>query len=324
MVVRVRRVGRMDRSGLPEQLAAVLAPYGERNAFNPSVLVDGDTVHLVFRAFGPGSTAKPFRAYWTALRRTPDGLEPGELVDLTAHAAAHGVGPVADPKLFAHDGRVLVTFNTGFTHPEPNGLGVIALTPTLGPPQWCELEGRARIEKNWAFHTGDDGGLAAIYGLAPLVRLRLAKGVVGSGDALVFERVTARPGADDASAGLEGAVGLGWRRSLSLGSQPVRAGDDLLLVGHEKLYRTGRDGEERRGYVGRLVRVRGERVTVHPDRLVHSWRDARPRPGVHNPRALFVTYFSGLALADDRLLVGYGINDLSGGFAFLDRRYLRP
>ena len=61
---------------------------------------------------------------------------------------------------------------------------------------------------------------------------------------------------------------------------------------------------------------------VHPDRLIHSLRDARPRRGAHNPNALFVTYFSGLTPCDDGYLVGYGINDVDYGFARLSNDYV--
>ncbi len=314
-----RQVGKMAVDDLPGRLTAWLAPLADRNLFNPSILSVDGILHLVYRAFAPGSTTKPFRAYYTRFDPALGPDQPTQLVDLTE---ASGVEKVADPKLFEADGRVFATFNTGHLTPEArNEVYVMQVAPELSTPQRCVLEPRRATEKNWAFFIRD-GVLRVFYSLDPLTELTLVSGRLGGDDDLVFRHPTAPVEAGSPQLG-EGRWLLLGKRKLTLGTQPVLFDGDLYLVAHEKL-----NVSKYRVYVGKLVRLRRdaaghERMTLSSHRLIHSRRAAWPHlGGVHNPTVLCVTYFSGLTVHDGRLLVSYGINDTHAGFAQLSPRLM--
>jgi hypothetical protein len=281
------------------RLRELLASTGSANPINPSMRLVGSDLFVAFRALGPGGP--PFRAL-LVVDRAGAGRE---VVDLTDHAAALGVPVVADPKLVELGGRVHVTFNTGYDRVR-NELYLMEVSPRLGPPRRCEYAGRTAVEKNWAFFEAG-GRLRALYGLRPLVVLDATDD--DDGAALRFVP-HATPAASNP------APRHRRRRELTIGTQVVPRGDDLLLVAHEKVHARGR-----RGYLGRAVTVRDPlgptaQVRVSPVRLVHSLAATLRRPAVrHNPNLLFATYFSGLQVDGDDAYLGYGVNDLDHSFA---------
>lgn len=283
-----------------EALGRLASEHGHLNVFNPSVVVVDGTWHLAYRAQSrPGE--KPFRAFYA--QGGPDGF--GTPVDLSEVAAAAGLAPTADPKLFTLDGEVYATFNTGYTAGTNNEICVMRLTPEVGPPQRCLLADRQFVEKNWAFFRGGDGVLHAIYTLRPLVLLRLTAGDVGTSDDLKFERVV-----PDASGGPR-------LPDLTIGTQLSFADPQTAyLIGHQKVV-IGR----KRAYLGRPVRVDLSEgrfaVRAGDARLIHSYRALVPPRDRHNPNLISATYFSGLVAREDRFLLGYGINDLTYSFAEL-------
>lgn len=309
----MRQLVRLKTSSIPDRLSAALRPFGSRNAFNPSVHANDAGVHVSFRAYGEGPRVKPFRAYYVCVDEATG--RPSPVTDLTEHAARFGVGVVADPKLFGAEGKVFATFNTGYSKEAENDIFVMEVHPTLGPPQRCVLDGRERVEKNWAF-VHDGGDLAALYSLEPLVRLKRVSGDLGSADDIVLERWAADV---DCEVRFHGNKhGLLTKRNLSLGSQPVLDGDDVVLMANEKIYLS-----RWRAYVGRMVRVprffaADTTATIVSPRLVHSTRKALPRRNPHSSIAVSVTYFSGATWVGGKLLVGYGVNDTGAGFAELD------
>ncbi len=317
------RISEQDRR-IQQRVNDLLLPFVARNAFNPSVLVVDATVHLAVRAFAEGTRSKPFGA-WYGRADVATGAE--QLVDLTTHVAAAvrtgAAPPVADPKLFGFDGRVFATFNSGSGPGGPNDVFVMQVWPELGPPQRCVLEPRNRIEKNWAFFA-DGGRLRALYSLDPVTSLRLDAGTPGTTDELVFvhEDHETPPAARFAEHGRDLAFGIG-RRMLSMGTQPIVDGDTLLLVAHEKLYL-----RRHHVYVGRPLRLTlAADHTITAGRvgppLIDAFRTSVPRRGTHNPAAVAVTYFSGLSALDDgRVLLSYGVNDLTARVAVIDREKL--
>ena len=276
-------------SGRTARWSAALRATGDRNVFNPSIARFEGAEHVAYRAYGPEG-GKPFHAYLL-------GENGRERQDLTAHARAHGVEVTADPKLVVLGDGLYVTFNTGYSETR-NELYLMRLRPTLGPPQRCVLEQRQRVEKNWGFAAGEHG-LLAIYSLAPLVLLRLRRGELGAGE-LEFAPVSDGHGGQPL-------------RGLTLGTQPVARGDDLLVVAHEKVHL-----RRRRGYFGRPVTVRGgDRVEVGRTRLIHDLRALVPLRAAerHNPNLLFATYFAGAVADGPRMCLSYGVNDRAFGFA---------
>ncbi|HEY6640504.1 hypothetical protein [Povalibacter sp.] len=296
----VQRLCRHPAGWFASALQALADAGHYSNVFNPSLARFDGRWHLAFRAEAhPGE--KPFRAFYT--NAAADRFSPP--LDLSAILAHEDFPRIADPKLVVLGERLYLTFNTGNLAGTDNALYLMQVWPTVGAPQRCEVEGRQTVEKNWAFYLDPQGELSVIYSLSPLVRLRRARGVLGSAGMLFFERA----GSTD-----------GPGKGLSIGTQITFANARTgYLVAHEKPGVLGK-----RGYVGRLVRLtfdhRGEAaVTVGGTRLIHSYRKLIPAKKRHNPNLLWATYFAGAVLDDNSelLSLSYGINDVEFGFAEL-------
>jgi hypothetical protein len=292
----------LQRHGVPrvtEAIDEVARRHGLTNVFNPSVVVRHGVTHATIRAESfPGE--RPFRAY--SVTEQPDGAT--RLVDLSALAAEVGATKAADPKLLELGDELYVTFNTGHVHHGQNELYLQRLDPEPGPPQRVDYPGRRPVEKNWGFFSTADGGLGAVYTLAPLTLLRLRSGRLGSTDDLVF-------GAD-----VE-APRLGRFPRLHIGSQPLVVAPNRALVAANEQWQIR--GLPRKIYFGRLVELdlTDGRVTgISRTRLVHSAAAMLPQRTRHNPGLFSATYLAGLARADDGdLLLSYGVNDLGLGVA---------
>jgi hypothetical protein len=296
----VHQLCRHPASWFASALHALAEAGRYSNVFNPSLARFDGRWHLAFRAEAhPGE--KPFRALYT--NTTGDRFSPP--LDLSEALAHESFPRIADPKLVALGEHLYLTFNTGHLAAAANSLYLMRVWPTVGVPQRCEIEERQTVEKNWAFYLNQQGDLSVIYSLAPLVRLRHLGGVLGSADALVFERAALKESSC---------------KGLSIGTQMTFAdARTAYLVAHEKPGLFGK-----RGYVGRLVRLtfdqQGESaIAVSGTRLIHSYRKLIPAKNRHNPNLLWATYFAGAVLDDNReiLSLSYGINDVEFGFAEL-------
>jgi hypothetical protein len=296
----VQRLCRHPAGWFASALQALAEAGRYSNVFNPSLARFDGRWHLAFRAEGnPGE--KPFRALYTS-SVGERFLPPLDLSQALAHAA---FPRIADPKLVALGDSLYVTFNTGHLEGAANALYLMRVSPTLGAPQRCEVEARQTVEKNWAFYLDRRGELSVIYSLSPLARLRHVSGMLGSADALLFERAAATENS---------------YKNLSIGTQLTFAdAQSAYLVAHEKPGMFGK-----RGYVGRLVRLildqHGEAaITVGAARLIHSYGKLIPPRKRHNPNLLWATYFAGAVLDDSSgiLSLSYGINDVEFGFAEL-------
>lgn len=278
-------------------ILAAVTEAGLANAFNVSLARDDDRWAYAFRALPPRG-GPPFGA-WLGWWQGGSGASP--LIDLAAHAAAHGIATTSDPKLFRFRGQTWVTFNTGTPDRGHNELHVVPIGGgTLGQPVRCMLEGRALIEKNWAF-VEHEGNLRVVYCLDPLT---------------VLELVDTSP-TEWRFAVVAGAVGqTNVRRSLSLGTPLVQFGDRLIGVAHQRFVAFGR-----RTYVGRPVSVDLDsgRVEVGGDRLVHRWSSVLGSRVRHNPNLWSCTYFAGVAVHGEQVLLGYGVNDVRPGVADVSR-----
>lgn len=274
-----------------------LSTSGIVNVFNPSVLKCGNVTSVAFRGLTPG-IGKPFRAFFTAVDAERKIAKP-QVWDLTAAFMPFTGFPVADPKLFAFDGRVWITFNTGHFE-KPNSIYVAPLSPQIGRPLRVELPQRQKIEKNWGFYE-DAGQLCALYSLDPLVILTSQS---RDADAITMQ------------AQVEQLPRLNSKRpTLTIGTQPVRlAGPDgpLALMAHRRCY-----FRRKRLYTGRpvLVDPASGAVGVGASPWFHSLRALGGDRVRHNPNLLSCTYFSGLTLDGANLIVSYGINDVNFAFA---------
>ena len=289
-----RHEHRPATTGLDQAVAA----HGLNNAFNPSLAVHAGATFVAFRAeASPGR--KPFHAY--VLRTDRDGGQ--QLIDLTERAADLGLPKIADPKLVRLGDDLFVTFNTGNVHHGQNDIYLQRISPVLSPPQRCMLERRRMVEKNWGFYALDDGVVRAIYTLAPLTILRLEAGTPGTDDDLAFVPE------------LEALAPERFPR-LHIGSQPLVLSSTRALIAANQQWPI--PGLPRKIYFGRIAEVdlRARMLTrVSRRGLIHSWRSMLPQRKRHNPGLFSATYFSGMSVLDEDLVLSYGINDMSCGVA---------
>jgi hypothetical protein len=289
----------MEDADITRFFDRVTSTHGQRGAFNPSIAYVDDATVFAYRALRKGENV--IRAF-LVISSGRNGSE--KVLDLTEIGARFGVHRVADPKLVKLGDNLYVTFNTGFQAKGQNDIYLMSVYPVVGEPQRviADFE-RQKVEKNWAFAQSQQDSLFAIYSLHPYAEVFLVKGEIGEGGDLHFARRVPQYADSSRAAGL------------SIGTQMLpssRPNGGHLLVAHEKWVVPRRS---KRMYFGRAVTVNGlgtEDVHVlrAPDRLIHHWKDALPRPrGVHNHNLLSATYFSGLARSGEDLKLGYGVND---------------
>ena len=282
-----------------QALSDALAGSGVENIFNPSVLTIGQKTWLAFRGLPQGGE-KPFRAFLLSANNASARLEPSSLVDLTGIFERHVGCPVADPKLFSLNDRPWVTFNTGHFE-NPNSIYIAPLSPDIGQPLRVDLEERSKIEKNWGFFE-QDGSLRAVYGLDPLMILAETHRT----DDTVFMRPTS-------------PLFRAQRKKkprITLGSQPVwlsGSGTKMAVIAHRRHYFRGK-----RVYTGRPAILDLEAQTARWAKTpwFHSFRALLGDDVRHNPNLLSCTYFSGLSIYGQNMIVSYGINDV--GFAIAE------
>jgi hypothetical protein len=281
-----------------ERLNALLASMRLSGAFNPSFVRHSGCLYLVCRHLGP-SGVPPFHATLITAEEGQGAPRALETVDLTKHVEAFGVKMLADPKLVVLGNNVWMTFNDGFSRTQ-NHLFLMRITPRPGPPRECLFEGRQVVEKNWAFLLAE-GKLRALYSVDP-VRVLQADTFDDDSSEISFREISTQ------------TPNRGRSLGLTIGTQISHDRGAGYLIAHEK-WHIGRY----RCYVGRLVRIRqsGDEYAVQFSRrrLCHSLFSLLGSRRKYNVNLLSCTYFSGLEVADDRALLGYGINDISTGFA---------
>ncbi|WP_414980495.1 hypothetical protein [Congregibacter sp.] len=269
--------------------------FNQPNSFNPSIAYRSSSCFMALRHFGPDSTP-PFEA---SLLQYDIDSNVFVTVNLSHHAAEYGVSVVADPKLFEMNDEIWVTFNSGWAR-SSNSLYLMRVSPTLGHPIEVEYASRQRIEKNWAFFV-HAGRLRAVYSITPFKQLS-SDPPNNQSKKIVFN--------DD-----PGMTLANHNKPLAIGTQAIKIENDLFLIAHEK-----HSVLQYRAYAGRLVRLRlfdsRPQILVSERRLIHSYSALLGSFRKHNKNLLSCTYFSGLAsLGNGRAVIGYGINDLSTGFA---------
>ncbi|MEM9305277.1 MAG: hypothetical protein AAGE01_24425 [Pseudomonadota bacterium] len=256
------------------------------NVFNPSFHVDDRAAVLAFRAIVDGEQElAAFVAVDDELIRL-DGLTPPVAVPR-----------LIDPKVFALDDRVFITFHSGVVSPR-NQVFVMEVHPRVGPIREVIYSRRRPQERNWAFFS-KGGDIHAVYWLNPLMVLKLVR---ETENAWVMARAWA-PRLDPH-----------LPENLTLGTPLAGHPDGFRFVGHGK---TMVDGKKI--YQGRAGLFDFERraITLDDEWLVHSLASMAGSPIKHNTHLHSCTYFSGIQVVGGETVVGYGVNDVDYGFASL-------
>lgn len=284
------------QSELTRTYGAYLEKYRDRNCFNPSVLRTGDETLIAFRAFGENRT-KPFQAFLFSSNEREASIE-----DLSEAMRCHGIRNVADPKLFALDDEVWMTFNTGYSKTQ-NQLYLVKLRPNFETPIEVSFRERQVVEKNWAFFKSK-GKLKALYSINPLVVLDAKtrdSGIIHFERSYVGERVS--------------------RHTLTIGTPMIQRGNAFGFIAHRKIGLLGK-----RVYFGVPASLYCEeasyRVEIGAKRLIHTRGSLLGSWPKHNPNLISCTYFSGISNQGGELVLSYGINDLTCNFSSVTEDFL--
>jgi hypothetical protein len=173
--------------------------------------------------------------------------------------------------------------------------------PVICAPVECTYLHRKRIEKNWVFFERA-GELFAYYSIDPLIVIKShTMDITGGLKNLQFERISE---AEKRS-----------KSHYSIGTQVLMEGNTHYLVAHKKIF-----FGKKRMYLGRVVRITYD-VNMKPDvqflntYLIHSLKSLWGASVRHNKNLWSCTYFSGFMSTPKSFVLGYGINDLTYGFA---------
>lgn len=295
MILSLKALKRSSVKVLPEELLSKIGQDG--HLFNPSYLRSGDTEYCAFRKFcAVEKRVKALLLIWNRDRE--------QQIDLSEYYFDRaGIHTVADPKLFLMEGVVHLTFNTGW-EAKPNHNQIYLSTVEgfeLGQLYKCSYNNRARIEKNWAFFK-QDGNLKVLYSCNPLVVLEQKKALVDDGE-LVFQD--------------HFKLSSTKTEELTIGTQLARKGQTYFFVAHRKIR-----FKKKRLYLGYLCRFKptqaGYDIVYGKKGLIHSLRSMWGSKTKLNKNLLSCTYFSGIDVVQDRLLLSYGINDLDYNFCTLN------
>ncbi len=287
--------GSKYQNNYTDRLKAALAGTGLSNIFNPSPLYLGNRLFIAFRAIDK-VLHRGIQSYLVIFTESFERLS---LINLSIHGQQRGISSIADPKLFlGHDQTVWVTFNTGYSKTQ-NEIYVMQVFPALGVPRKCIYPTRKKVEKNWAFFF-EGSKLFALYALNPTVILK-ADEVTGNEIIFSLHQDTS------ASTDLE----------LSIGTQLISLRDGRFgLIAHRKISIFGK-----RLYYGVPVMLsktaQGYRVDMANLKMAHSFIALFGARKKHNKNLISCTYFSGVCTHGDKLVLGYGINDVDCSFASL-------
>lgn len=218
------------------------------------------------------------------------------LLNLTEYfTTITNVKKVADPKLFIMNGDVWGTFNTGYVHKGENKVVLFQIkNAQISTYYYCNYNERSRIEKNWAFFMKDNC-IYALYGLKSGYVLKASLKTLEEGDSLSF--VLNRAGVNKHFKGY------------TIGTQLLSLGDhNYGLIGHKKIEFKGK-----RIYFGRaFIFTPFEEISIKKSSpfFVHSLKSLLGNSFKFNKNLISCTYFSGITMRGDDVIISYGINDI--------------
>ncbi|EEE37689.1 hypothetical protein RKLH11_1525 [Rhodobacteraceae bacterium KLH11] len=291
-------------SVITRKLTEALLDTGVVNLFNPSIQATAEGYSAAFRGLAKGAQ-KPFDSF--LVHFDSDCAPLGRAISLGELFRSQIGTHVCDPKLFRIGGRCWVTFNTGHFE-RPNRIFVAVIGPELGPLLEVDYPDRTEVEKNWAFFE-QEGKIHALYDACPTVILREKSRLDGK---IIFERVTDWDSKQDASnqkATKQPKVTIGTPLELL---DPMR--NLYGFIGHRRWYWRGK-----RLYLGSPMTLKLDAEGAHIHTTSHIWthslRSMLGDQTKHNPNLISCTYFSGLSVTADKVLVSYGINDVDFSLA---------
>ncbi len=283
MILTLKRYG---HNTIPKSIKSILKTY--KYVFNPSFVEYEGICYLAIRVYDESSNS-----IWSKLYMWSNTLEVIELNLSEKFKDKLQLDKVADPKLFVMNNAVWGTFNSGYEADKDNALVLFKIENLKITDYYnCSYKGRQSVEKNWAFYFYNN----EIYALYSLNGLSVLKGQNTQANVMEFFEESR-----------EDAMCFG---AYTIGTPMVLYKNEYLFFAHRKVTRRGK-----RLYLGKPFWYQpGEKPKLRAasrNYYVHSYRSLLGVTHKFNPSLISCTYFSGLFLSGKKVILGYGINDVS-------------
>lgn len=283
---------------ISDKLKRMLKSIHLKNIFNPSFVTKSARTIIAFRAINP--EINKINSYIATFGQQEQLID---LMNLSNYVEQFNISNASDPKIFLEgDANIWITFNTGYSK-DYNNIYILKFYPEVGQPICCDYEKRQRVEKNWAFFF-EDNKILALYSITPLIVLEAFWPCTESNVCEFRERMVVSENQP--------------KTSLSIGTQLIPTEKGYVFIAHRKI-----TFFSKRMYYGIPVILQKDDIGYHLSvqkkmRLIHSMASLLGSKIKHNKNLLSCTYFSGISpVADNHLVVGYGINDVDFSFALL-------
>ncbi|RDK84807.1 hypothetical protein [Marinirhabdus gelatinilytica] len=293
MVVRLKN---NEQYNLPKQVQKTLNKYAY--VFNPSLVISRENHYLAIRAF-----CKESNSILALLFVWNDKKEVQE-VNLTHYFCSRlKLVKVADPKLFVLEEEVYGTFNSGDAIKGSNSIILFQLDKSLIKNYYeCIYSDRIKTEKNWAFFKEKEE-MFVLYSLDPLKILKLDK---VSENKIFFKNFFCDP--------------TQRLKNHSIGTPLIRVKNGYGFIAHKKLYR-----KRKRLYLGKMAILKTSGpvvVSVRSIPIIHSFESLLGSKFKFNKNLISCSYFSGLYRYQNKLILGYGINDIDYNIVIVNKKKL--
>jgi len=263
---------------------------GVSNIFNPSFYIEDDLKVFTFRAIKNGE--KNISSFVLI----KDGQNE-KIINLSnEYSEKLRVKQLIDPKVLKLDNELYITFNSGW-NPEGNSIFIMKIYPLIESPKCIIYNKRNEQERNWAFFY-DDKEIYALYWLNPLKILRLKN---ENQDSWEFEDYYSK-----------NKIARNTPKDLTIGTQLYKEKDKYYFVAHKKITIL-----RKKVYFGKFCSFdfNNKKIKYSKKWLIHSFRSLLGSKIKHNTNLFSCTYFSGLQVFNDNVMLGYGINDTEEDFS---------
>lgn len=270
---------------LPSSIKKTLEQY--KYVFNPSYILFNRLNYLAVRVYD--SDTKSILAKLFIWSSDTDVLK----IDLSKVFKENlDIEKVADPKLFIMNDKVWGTFNSGYTDKENNKLVLFNLDENCVRDYYvCDYKYRNRVEKNWAFYFYENE-IYALYNINSFIILKATS--VGE-NKMIFENYF-----------INNKINFG---AYTIGTPLVSYKDNYIFIGHRKITRNGK-----RLYLGKpffFKPSKSPQLTYSKKYLIHSLKSLFGVKHKFNRFLISCTYFSGITILKNKVIISYGINDVS-------------
>lgn len=259
------------------------------NTFNPSFFISKEIKATSFRAISLEDKSKELSSYFCI----DDGGGPN-IYDLSKEWTSYLNCPrLIDPKIFCLNKDVYITFNSGYVK-SGNDIFIMKIYPNIESPKRVVYNKRKNQERNWSFFVYEDN-IYALYWINPLTILKLEEQSENEWKFITFYKQKLN----------------GIYNDITIGTQLCYFNNNYYFIGHKK-----QKINKKKIYLGKLFSFNfmNRNINSESEWMAHSFDSLFGDKIKHNNNLFSCTYFSGLGFLEDKLITGYGVNDISIGF----------